>query len=107
MNFPEDMKVKDRISFLERYILVHSFIYYYMNENVISDKKFDKIARLLTNKIQKYGQKKIASTQYGYVFQDFDGTTGFDLIDRLNPKDRKRIECVATSVLANSKRDHL
>lgn len=103
MKFSEEMKTKDRIEFLERYILVHSYLYYHMDESVISDKKFDKCARLLACKIQKY-QSKIRRTQYGYVFYDFDGNTGFDLIDRLNKGDRKRIKSVATTVLRNYKR---
>lgn len=104
MKFPEDMKIKARIEFLERYILVHSYLYYHMNENVISDKKYDRYSRLLVSKIQKYNSK-IRSTQYGYVFYDFDGNTGFDLYDRLNVADRKRVKDVATTVLKLYKRE--
>lgn len=99
MKFAEGMTAKEKIEALERYILVHSMLYYHMNESVISDERFDKYARLLARKIEQLGSKKIASTQYGYVFEDFDGTTGFDLIDRLNKPDRKRIKQVATFVL--------
>lgn len=104
MNFPEGMKTKARIEFLQRYILVHSCLYYSMDENVISDKKFDKYARLLASKIEKY-RDKIPKTQYGYVFYDFDGTTGFDLMDRLKPSDRDRIGAIATMVLYQYKKD--
>lgn len=104
MRFPEDMKIKARIEFLERYILVHSYLYYHMNENVISDKKYDKYSRLLASKIEKYSSR-IPSTQYGYVFYDFDGNTGFDLYDRLNKSDKKRVRDVATTVLRNYKRE--
>ena len=103
MKFPEGTKTKDKISFLERYILVHSYLYYHMNESVISDQKFDKCARLLASKVEKY-KSRIPLTQYGYVFYDFDGTTGFDLLDRLNKSDRKRIKQVATFVLRCYKR---
>lgn len=106
MKFPSDMKIKDRISYLERWILVHSFIYYELNDNVISDKQFDKNARLLASKIEKYGSKKIASTEYGYVFYDFDGSTGFDLIHRLNKKDRAWIEHIANYVLRLYHNEH-
>lgn len=98
MKFPEGTKIKDKISFLERYILVHSYLYYHLNESVISDQKFDKYARLLASKVEKC-KSKIPLTQYGYVFYDFDGTTGFDLLDRLNKSDRKRIKSIATHVL--------
>lgn len=106
MKFPESMKVKDRISYLERYILVHSLIYYELNESVISDKRFDKNARLLASKIEKYGPEKISKTEYGYVFYDFDGSTGFDLIGRLSDKDREKIERIARYVLRLYKIEH-
>lgn len=35
------MNIKDRIDFLQRYIIVHSYIYYELNNNVISDKDYD------------------------------------------------------------------
>jgi len=99
MKFKEGMTAKEKIEALERYILIHSMLYYHMNESVISDQLFDKRAKLLAKKIEQLGSKKIASTQYGYVFYDFDGTTGFDLIDRLTKSDRQCIKQVATFVL--------
>ena len=105
MKFKEGMTAKEKVEAIERQILVHSMLYYHMNESVISDKRFDKLSRLLADKISKLGPKKIASTQYGYVFQDFDGTTGFDLISRLNKADRKHIKVIATYVLSHYKGD--
>lgn len=99
MKFAEDMTSKQKVEALQRYILVHSMLYYDMDTSVISDKKFDKAARLLADKIQRFGPKKIASTQYGYVFKDFDGSTGFDLPDRLTEEDRKCVRRIATYVL--------
>ena len=37
------------------------------------------------------------NTQYGYVFYDYDGTTGFDLFDRLKQKDKTMIQGIAES----------
>lgn len=99
MKFKENVTTKQKIEVLERMILVHSMLYYHMNTNVISDKRYDKLSRLLVDRLNGLSEKKIRSTQYGYVFYDFDGDTGFDLIDRLTKEDRKRIENVATSVL--------
>lgn len=98
MKFTEDMTSKQKVEALQRYILVHSVLYYEMNTSVISDKKFDKAARLLADKIQKFGPKKIASTQYGYVFKDFDGSTGFDLSSQLTESDREHVQKIATYV---------
>ena len=99
MKFKEGTTTKEKVEIVQRRILVHSFIYYYLNDNVISDKRFDKLCRLLVRKIEQYGPKKMAKTEYGYVFHDFDGSTGFDLIDRLNKPDREKIERIATYVL--------
>jgi hypothetical protein len=38
-------------------------------------------------------------TQYGYCFYDFDGTTGFDLWNRLTEHDKKHIKMIAEMVL--------
>ena len=99
MKFPQKTTSKEKVEILERYILVHSYLYYHENTSVISDKRYDKASKFLVSKIEKYGPNKIAKTQYGYVFKDFDGNTGFDLIDRLTKKDRDRIRKVATHVL--------
>lgn len=99
MKFAEGMTSKQKVEALQRYVLVHSVLYYEMDTSVISDKRFDKVSRLLADKIQKFGSKKISATQYGYVFKDFDGSTGFDLPDRLNDRDRDHIRQIATYVL--------
>lgn len=106
MVFPEGMKTKQKIEFVQRYILVHSMLYYEMNTSVISDKKFDKVCRLLVNKQEKLSEERLNSTQYGYVFYDFDGSTGFDLVSRLKKSDRKRIEEIATYVLRLYRLEH-
>ena len=106
MKFKEGMGTKQKIEALERMILVHSMLYYEMDESVISDKKYDKLSRLLVDKLSTLSEKKIMSTQYGYVFYDFDGDTGFDLISRLTKVDRNRIRQVATAVLKSYKRGH-
>lgn len=99
MKFAEGLTPKQKFEAVERYILVHSMLYYEMNESVITDQQFDKIAKLLADKIKKMGPKKVKSTTYGYVFYDFDGTTGFDLIGRLTESDRTWITIIANSVL--------
>ena len=105
MKFKENMTTKQKVEALERMILVHSMLYYHMDTNIISDKRYDKLSRLLAEKLSTFSEKKIRSTQYGYVFYDFDGDTGFDLIDRLTKEDRKRIKQVATCVLSCYRRE--
>ena len=87
-NFPVYWTDKLKIDFLQRVILIHSYLYYEADNSVWSDKKYDEVARQLTNK-----------TQYGYCFYDFDGTTGFDLWDRLNKEDKQRIQNIAEGIV--------
>ena len=94
--FPIYWTDKLKINFLQRVILIHSYLYYEKDSSVWSDKHFDEVAKQLT-KMQK--TKSVIwikeNTQYGYVFYDFDGTTGFDLWDRLNRKDKQYISKIA------------
>ena len=83
--------------------MIHSWIYYYGNDSLVTDKKFDSTAKQLVE-LQK-DIDDIGNTQYGYVFQDFDGTTGFDLYERLNDEDRKYIYQLANHTIKLYQRD--
>lgn len=92
-----------RIELLQRWILVHSILYYEMDTSVVSDKKFDANAKQLVQ-MQKDYKDDAKLSQYWYVFNDFDGSTGFDLYDRLTKKDKAYLKKIALHVLkqANS-----
>ena len=83
--FPNDWDLKTKIEFLQRKVLLNSIAYYNFNTNFLSDSEYDSICRQLVELQIEYGD--IRDTQYGYVFDDFDGTTGFDLYYRLNEHD--------------------
>lgn len=87
-----------RIEFLQRVILVHSYLYYMLDDSVWTDKHYDEIARQLTNIQKEHTEEWLkVNTQYGYVFYDYDGTTGFDLWYRLKQKDKQKILSIAES----------
>ena len=91
---------KLKIDFLQRVILIHSYLYYEKDSPVWSDRKYDEVAKQLTNIQKEHTTKWIKrTTQYGYCFYDFDGTTGFDLWDRLNKKDKRFIRNIAERVV--------
>lgn len=59
-------------------ILVHSCLYYHLNNSVISDKKWQEWADELVVLQKKY-PSVAKRVDYNKAFKDFDGTTGFDL----------------------------
>lgn len=94
--FPVYWTPKLRIDFLQRVILIHSYLYYEKDSPIWNDKKYDEIAKQLVKKQSNKTKQWIRDkTQYGYAFYDFDGTTGFDLFDRLNEQDKKFVEQTA------------
>lgn len=90
---------KLKISALQRYILIHSYIYYELNDSLIDDKMFDVNSRQLVQ-MQREDSEGAEQSDYWYVFYDFDGSTGFDLFHRLNEDDKKQIIKLAHIVLA-------
>ena len=83
-----------KISTLQRWILVQSYLYYELDCSFVSDKYYDSNAYQLVE-MQKDNKEAAKESQYWYVFNDFDGTTGFDLYSRLTAKDKARIKQVA------------
>ena len=64
---PEDIKILIKRRRLQ--LIVHSCIYYRLNDNLISDATYDKWARELAKLHQKYGVIKISC--YDEFFSDY------------------------------------
>lgn len=91
-NLPVYWSDKLKCSFLQRVILIHSYLYYEANNSAITDREYDAIAKQLVTIQQKHTAQWIKKcTQYGYAFYDYDSTTGFDLWHRLITKDKQQI----------------
>lgn len=70
--------VKERIEYLRKKLLVHSIIYYRLNENLISDKKWAEWALELEQLTKEYPY--IAQNTFlAEEFKDFDHSTGYNL----------------------------
>ncbi|PET71265.1 hypothetical protein CN514_07660 [Bacillus sp. AFS001701] len=59
-------------------MLVHSYIYYHLNDNIISDYDFDKWAKELVEMTEKY-PKEASEVVFHKEFEGFDGSTGVNL----------------------------
>ena len=62
----------------ERQLLVHSFLYYQLNENIISDHTFDKWSKELAQAIIDHPET-FKQSVYADGFKNFDGSSGYDL----------------------------
>ena len=67
--------ISERIRQRRRQILLHSYIYYNLNESIVSDSDWSKWAMELVN-LQKAFPEESLRTQYYNEFVDFDGSTG-------------------------------
>lgn len=56
-------------------LLIHSCIYYYLNTNVVSDKKWDEWAKELKSLQEQYPEISKQVTLYEW-FKDWDASTG-------------------------------
>lgn len=89
---------KSKIQMLERWILVHSLLYYEFNTSIISDEMYDKNSKQLAEMIKKY-PNSFKQTKYYYCFKGFDGSTGFDLYDKLTQYDKDIVFMNAETLL--------
>lgn len=64
----------------ERQLLVHSYIYYELNDNIIEDSKWSEWAFQLVDLRDDYPDI-YAESVYAKEFEHFDGSTGYDLHD--------------------------
>ena len=74
----KEAKIYELIQQRRLQLLVHSRIYYVLNNNIISDKQFDEFAKELV-KLQKDYPQLSKDVIFYDAFKNWDGTTGFDL----------------------------
>lgn len=63
-------------------IWIHSYIYYELNETIVTDQQWSEWARELANNINNPVFKTI---KHHELFNDFDGSTGFHLAQKATP----------------------
>ena len=98
--FPRRWNKLDCVNFLQRKIILNTIAYYELDSPKLSDREYDELSYQLVE-LQK--SIDIQKTQYGYAMYDFDGTTGFDLYDRLNEHDKEYLMNIACHYLNKSK----
>lgn len=93
MTFSKPFTPLEKIQLLQRSILVSSYTYYELNNNLLSDYQYDTNAKQLAELKRQYSEAYRQSRYYGY-FRDFCSeddnqhyTSGFDLLQQVEEKD--------------------
>lgn len=98
---------KTKIEYLQRRIIVAAIQYYEYDQSILKDNEYDGLSHQLVDLI-KQSPKEFKKTRYYYCFKEFDGSTGFDLPERLNKandnnpggmSDYDYLHCIAQMVL--------
>ena len=82
MKFSKPFTDKEKIELLERSILVNSYAYYELNENILSDYQYDMNTRQLLA-FKHDNPEDFKKSRYYKYFDNFESGTGFDLTGRL------------------------
>lgn len=89
MIFKPHWDVKTRIELLERWILVQSYAYYELNDNIASDFEYDDNAKQLIKLISENPEDHYNSRYYLYFSKYEPGcTSGFELLGKVKKKDK-------------------
>jgi NAD-dependent DNA ligase len=93
MIFSKEFTPLEKIQLLQRSILVNSYVYYELNNNLLSDYQYDMNAKQLADLKKQYPEEYKRSSYYSY-FRDFCSendnehyTSGFDLLQQVEEKD--------------------
>jgi hypothetical protein len=79
----EPVPVKVLIRQRRRQLTVHSFGYYRLNDNIVSDHTFDRWCNELVE-LQRDFPEIAQEVELHEYFKDFDGSTGYDLPTHLH-----------------------
>lgn len=92
---------QEYINFLQRGIIVHSYLYYELDNSIISDQEFDKKSRELVVLKNTYPDLWKASEYYHIFSDEYTGATGFHLYHGLSKSQQEKIRAIADILLNN------
>lgn len=85
---------QEYINYLQRFIIVHSYIYYELDDNIISDKDYDAKAKKLVKYKNDYPELWKSSMYYKQFGDDYNGATGFTLYRDLSEQQKQYIKSI-------------
>ena len=88
MNFNKPFTDRQKIQLLQRSILVASYVYYELNDNIQSDRTYEMNTRQLLD-LKTSNPEAWRKSRYYRYFDNFESGTGFDLMYRI--RDNKKL----------------
>lgn len=82
MIFSKPFTDLEKIQLLQRSILVNSYAYYELNENILTDYQYDANTRQLLQ-LKQSNPEAFKKSRYKRYFDNFESGTGFDLTSRI------------------------
>lgn len=89
----------EKVSYLQRRVLVYSMAYYNQDTNIVSDMEYDGVSRQLAKMQANLSPKEFQRTRYGYAFEGFDGSTAFDIPSKLSVEDYEYLYRITMHVI--------
>lgn len=93
-----ELTIQERINFLQRFIIVHSYIYYELDRNIISDREYDAKAKELMQYRLDYPELWKSSEYYKQFGDEYTGATGFTLYHDLNDYQKEIVRSIVHSI---------
>lgn len=90
----ELLTMQDLINYTQRKIIVHSYIYYELNDNVISDREYDDLCKKLVALKNEHPDLWRSSEYYKQFGEDYNGATGFTLYHDLDEHQKTIIKSI-------------
>lgn len=94
---------QEYIDWLQRYIIVHSYVYYELNDNFISDKEYDAKSKELSQLRNEYPDLWKNSMYHKQFGDDYNGATGFTLYHGLDDHQKEIIRSIVNSIRYNKR----
>ena len=88
------LTTQEYIDWLQRFIIVHSYIYYELDNNVISDREYDARAKELNEYKNNYPELWESSMYYKQFGDEYNGATGYGLYDALDDHQKDIIQSI-------------
>ena len=99
----EEATPQQLIDFYQRYIIVHSRLYYDMDMNLITDHDYDEKSRSLVSLKEKHPEEWKNSMYYEQFGDDYHGETGMGLYDDCSEKQKRYIDCIIGCLIRANK----